>query len=31
VQRYARKFKRRRPEVADVMEHPAGEEGQMGR
>jgi len=29
VQRYARKFKRRRPEVADVMEHPAGEEGQM--
>jgi transposase len=29
VQRFARGLKRRRPEVADVMEHPAGEEAQM--
>lgn len=29
VQRYARGMKRRRPEVADVMEHPPGEEAQV--
>jgi transposase len=29
VQRYARRVKRRRPEVADVMEHPPGEEAQV--
>jgi len=29
VQRYVRRLKRERPEVADVMEHPAGEEAQV--
>jgi transposase len=29
VQRYARRLRRRRPEVADVMEHPPGKEGQV--
>ena len=29
VQRYVRGMKRRRPEVADVMEHPPGEEAQV--
>lgn len=29
VQRYARRTRRRRPEVADVMEHPPGRESQV--
>ena len=29
VQRYSRRLRRRRPEVADVMEHPPGKEGQV--
>ncbi len=29
VQRYVRRLKRQRPEVADVLEHPPGKEGQI--
>jgi transposase len=29
VQRYVKRLKRRRPEVADHLEHPPGEEGQV--
>jgi len=29
VQRYVRRIRLQRPEVADVMEHPPGEEGQI--